>query len=456
MEELRTLFAAAPADAPALVFRGAPPPWAGGAARLTFGALRSIADRLAGQILSKGGRRRAVAFAVSTADGDAAAHVVAQLACLAAGTVWCPTDDVAATRLAMRPACEVSVADGAFVVARADGGAAPDGGASPDGAPMTLSAGVADGAPTTWPDDALYGLSTSGTGPGGRKAVVGSAAATAHRLRWERRAFAGGPAVLRTPPVFVDAIHEVLAPLLNGDALLVPRRRVRREHQIFRPKDTTTRAGEPATRNPGSRRRRAQVPRDAGDLVACARDLGAARITLTPSLFAALLRAAAPRALPALRRWTVSGEALPRALVDRFEEGRAPDQSLVNVWGCTETAADATFCVAAGAGAAPRAPDVPVGTPLTDEVAVDVENGELVVSGAALALGYAVNGALAPPGADDDAPGPRFVAGRGGRRFRTGDARGRNQTSWYLRFLCAQRGADVLLNVSAKFRVRTD
>lgn len=314
----------------------------------TFAALHASVEALASKLRAAGGTSgRAVAYVIK--EGAPAKAVVCQLACLVNGAVYCPTDDPAATRAALLPACVC--ADEVEPIA----------------------------APSTWPADALYALQTSGTGAGGRKAVVGSAAATLHRLEWEWAAFQGGAALLRTPAVFVDSIAEVLGALLRGDGLLVP-------------------AGADALR--------------------CARDLGAARVTLTPSLLGAWMRAdpGLPASLPQLQRWHVSGEPLHRDVRNRFLARRHESQTLVNIYGSTESAADCTFAVETAPGHCACG-----GLRAIPGSNVAVDHGEIVVRGKTLALGYAARGGLVPriPGTG---PGPRFEAVEGDLAFRTGDA----------------------------------
>ena len=141
----------------------------------------------------------------------------------------------------------------------------------------------------------------------------------------------------------------------------------------------------------------------------------ATRAVVTPSILAVVLRsldaagATLEERLPALRFWTVSGEATRATLVDDFLR-HAPGATLVNVWGSTETAADACFHVLLGAGAAPRGRGDPaVGFPLTRAVRVSLDGGEVLVAGAAVALGYARGGAIVAS--------PRFAGGA----VRTGD-----------------------------------
>ena len=318
-------------------------------AAITFGELERRCAALCAQLSAAGARARA-SVVFDTTNADRAREVVSRLACLRLGAVWVPVDGGAADfDDDARPACRCRVVDGTFAVDA-----------------------VADAA--TWPADALYLLRTSGT-TGGAKFVAGSAKATLHRLKWQWDRFPwrdDDAMLLRTPATFVDSVAEVL-----GAAL----------------------AGAPGACCGG----------DLGDLVQAAAATKATRAVVTPSILAVVLRsldAAGERLetrLPALRFWTVSGEATRATLVDDFLR-HAPGATLVNVWGSTETAADACFHVLLGAGAAPRGGGDPaVGFPLTRAVRVSLDGGEVVVAGAAVALGYARGGAIVAS--------PRFAGG---------------------------------------------
>ena len=68
------------------------------------------------------------------------------------------------------------------------------------------------------------------------------------------------------------------------------------------------------------------------------------RLTLVPSLLRALL-SVSPHlgdALPHLRWWTLSGEALPRPLASAFVAAAPPNAILLNLYGSTETAGQRT------------------------------------------------------------------------------------------------------------------
>ena len=318
-------------------------------AAITFGELERRCAALCAQLSAAGARARA-SVVFDTTNTDRAREVVSRLACLRLGAVWVPVDGgAAAADDDARPACRCRVVDGTFAVDA-----------------------VADAA--TWPADALYLLRTSGT-TGGAKFVAGSAKATLHRLKWQWDRFPwrdDDAMLLRTPATFVDSVAEVL-----GAAL----------------------AGAPGACCGG----------DLGDLVQAAAATKATRAVVTPSILAVVLRsldAAGERLetrLPALRFWTVSGEATRATLVDDFAR-HAPGATLVNVWGSTETAADACFHVLLGPGAAPRGRGDPaVGFPLTRAVRVSLDGGEVLVAGAAVALGYARGGAIVAS--------PRFAGG---------------------------------------------
>lgn len=124
---------------------------------------------------------------------------------------------------------------------------------------------------------------------------------------------------------------------------------------------------------------------------------GITRLVLVPSLLAALIETAGHTGtlLPHLRYITASGERLPSELARRVPE-LAPDAVLLNLYGSTEMAADATYCVV-GPEALTR-DIVSIGKPLgrmrvhvVDEEMRPVgigEEGELCVSGPGVARGY--------------------------------------------------------------------
>ena len=228
-------------------------------------------------------------------------------------------------------------------------------------------------------DAAAYILYTSGS-TGQPKGVEGPHAAMVARFEWmwSEYPFAAGEACChKTSLNFVDSIFEIFGAIGRGVPLvLVPR----------------------ATR------------RDPASMIALLATHRVSRIVVVPSLLRAVL-AIEPnlaRALPALRYWTTSGEALAYELMRSFFDA-APDGVLLNLYGSTEVAADCTWAeftaatlreddAAVDAGAE-RGTVAPVGhaiTGCTVEVLhpetlarlAEGETGEVFVRGPTLARGY--------------------------------------------------------------------
>ena len=171
-----------------------------------------------------------------------------------------------------------------------------------------VSHAVRGAAATPGPCLALY---TSGSTGEPKAVIVGGEAlmwrihALALALPWQ----AGEVACHRTPITFIDAYAEILGPLLFGVPLFVLPRKLAIQ-----------------------------------DLVIALERERITRLLLVPSLLALLLDACpdlAARA-PALRLVATSGEALPEPLARRFRS-TAPGVRLVNIYGSTEVAGDATL-----------------------------------------------------------------------------------------------------------------
>lgn len=237
-------------------------------------------------------------------------------------------------------------------------------------------------------DDALLNVLYTSGSTGRPKGVCGTHAAMRHRLRWQwdELPFARGETVgHRSALTFVDAGPEMFGGVLGGarTAVILP--------------------GELA---------------DLGRFVAALRAHGVTRVTLVPSLLAALVRGAGPlgEALPELRLWVSSGEALPRALLAAFRASH-PAATLVNLYGSTEVTGDVTAAVFAPDEPLPDG-DVPIGHAIAGSVlrvldarGDEADAGELFVAGPLLARGY-----LRRPHEE----AVRFVS-RPERSFRTGD-----------------------------------
>ncbi|KAJ1452648.1 hypothetical protein M885DRAFT_526221 [Pelagophyceae sp. CCMP2097] len=434
MEALWRSRCAAGGNAPALVFEDRP--------GLSCSALDQRVGALAAALRIAGaGAGRAAAMVVSAPDDEW--EVVAMLACLAVQAPWCPADEerLEAIVNVARPACVLLRAAtfaerrGALlhklhsvrtvVILSENGEAVRVLDVWELDAPPGESAGGESsepvGAPTVWAADALYILCTSGTSQGVPRAVVGSERATAARLEWGRQTLGPmGVALRRTPALFVDSITEVFQAVLMGGALYVAR---------------------------------AATLRDLSRLLPCLGVLGVTHVTLTPSILQALLRfvdAAAGAAIgggagglaaaaPRLVSVVCSGEPLPLALRDAFAAS-APGVRLVNIWGCTECAADATYAVVSGEDCQECRHTwkrVPIGSALEScstvrlarelasaNEAFDADSDELIVGGLSQALGYAKldgSGVDEPQKLDDGAKradgAAAVVAPKSGARF---------------------------------------
>ena len=138
------------------------------------------------------------------------------------------------------------------------------------------------------------------------------------------------------------------------------------------------------------------VVRDPRRLAAALADGGVTRIVLAPSLLRVLLEEHADLGalLPRLWLWTSSGEALTGDLAELFFE-RLPGRVLLNLYGSSEVAADATWCEVT-ANARPGPP--PIGRPIDNMRAYILDRhgqpspvgvtGELHLAGPGLARGY--------------------------------------------------------------------
>lgn len=243
-------------------------------------------------------------------------------------------------------------------------------------------------------DSLLYILYTSGS-TGRPKGVCGTHSATLRRLEWgwEHTPFVSGEVVAhRTSLNFVDGVPEMFSGLLRG----VPTAIVSVEDMM-----------------------------DLGRFLATLRQYAVTRLTVVPSLLAAMLRTVPVLAdmLPHLRVLTSSGEALSADLLRRFRAAH-PGATLLNLYGSTEITGDVSC-----AEFLPDSPltetNVPIGYAiasteliLLDDHArevIDGEPGELYVGGPLLSRGYH---RLPAEEAKRFMPHPSQP---GSRLFRTGD-----------------------------------
>ncbi|HEV7402337.1 MAG TPA: amino acid adenylation domain-containing protein, partial [Chthoniobacteraceae bacterium] len=248
--------------------------------------------------------------------------------------------------------------------------------------------------PALAPEQLAYVMYTSGS-TGRPKGVAVAHRVILNRLHWMWEAYPFAPGetgAQKTALNFVDSLWEILGYSLQGvPAVIVPD----------------------------------AVLEDPAALVQCLGAREVSRLWLVPSLLEVVLDSVPDlaAALPKLKFWVSSGEALGAALFVRFQR-LLPEAVLYNLYGTTEVW-DATWYDPRDR--APTEGQVPIGRPLTNvEVYVLDENGgpvpagvpgELHVGGAGLARGY-LNRPEAT--AEKFIPHP-FSTEPGARLYRTGD-----------------------------------
>lgn len=219
--------------------------------------------------------------------------------------------------------------------------------------------------PAADPRDDLFCLITTSGSTGVPKEVPVSYAAFMNRLHWMWDAYPltdDECALVRTSPLFVDSLWEIFGPLLAGTPLVAP-------------------SGAPS-----------QSLRLVAETAARFR---VTRMSITPSLIRELLQwTADTSALRSVRVLIVSGEVLSGDTLARVR-AQMPDTTVLNLYGSTETAGDATAheCVAEDEYRFL----VPVGKPLpgVNAYVVDDQNrsvipgiiGEVIVTGRCLTVG---------------------------------------------------------------------
>lgn len=242
------------------------------------------------------------------------------------------------------------------------------------------------------PEDAVYLVFTSGS-TGAPKGVVQIHRSLANRLiwGWQEAPYTRGDLVLqKTPLGFVDAIAEILSPVLGGCTLLM--------------------VDSASWRDPQA-------------LCEIAAKQRVTHLTAVPGLLTGLIENldATEQTLPDVRVVHSSGEALSGALARQVEKA-LPNAAILNIYGSSEVGADA---IAHWFDAAHTGEATPIGKPISGTAIRLLDDelnpvplgaiGEIYVAGAGLARGYLNNPAetarrFLP---DPDRPGPRM--------FRTGD-----------------------------------
>jgi len=244
------------------------------------------------------------------------------------------------------------------------------------------------------PENLAYVIYTSGS-TGTPKGIAGTHRGVVNRILWMQRAWPMLPEDVccqKTSLSFVDSVAEIFAPLLFGAPLVIV------------PDETA---------------------KDATELVRLLNARGVTRVVLVPSLLRTMLspELALVNALEKLQTVVTSGEALPADLANLFQTAM-PKAALLNFYGSSEVAADATW-----SDLTHRRPSDPVliGKPIANMRAYVLDEemgpcvvgmtGELYIGGAGVARGYVNRGDLT---AERFVPDPFSQTG-GERLYRSGD-----------------------------------
>ena len=214
------------------------------------------------------------------------------------------------------------------------------------------------------PVNLAYLIYTSGS-TGRPKGVLACHRGTINRCAWmwEQYPFAEGEvSCQKTALSFVDSVWEIFGPLLHGIRTVIIRDDVLKDPDRLIPTLATQRV---------------------------------TRIVLVPSLLRAILDTCPDlqRRLPDLKYWVSSGEALAPELCQQFL-ARMPRSVLLNLYGSSEVAADATWYDARECSGA----SVPIGRPIANTQIYLLDRylnplplgvpGEVYIGGAGLARGY--------------------------------------------------------------------
>ncbi len=246
-------------------------------------------------------------------------------------------------------------------------------------------------------EQTAYVIYTSGS-TGGPKGVEGSHRAGINRFAWMWRTYpfaSGEVCCQKTNLTFVDSIWEIFGPLLAGiPSVIIPQEAVLDPELLLR-----MLARERVT-----------------------------RIVLVPSQLRALLDHAPnlQQRVPELKLWSCSGEVLPGNLAGRFRAA-FPEAKMLNIYGASEVAADATCHEVAERDSA----SVPIGKPISNTQVYVVDEssnvvpigirGEIYIGGEGLARGYRNRPELTAERFVDNWLVPGLVSGQGSRLYRTGD-----------------------------------
>jgi amino acid adenylation domain-containing protein len=213
-------------------------------------------------------------------------------------------------------------------------------------------------------EQTAYVIYTSGS-TGGPKGVEGTHRASMNRFAWMWKTYpfaSGEVCCQKTNLTFVDSIWEIFGPLLAGiPSVIIPQEAVLDPELLLR--------------------------------VLCRERV--TRIVLVPSQLRALLDHAPnlQQRVPELKLWSCSGEVLPGNLGRRFRAA-FPGAKMLNIYGSSEVAADATCHEVADRNST----SVPIGKPISNTQVYLVDEcssvvpigirGEIYIGGDGLARGY--------------------------------------------------------------------
>ena len=247
---------------------------------------------------------------------------------------------------------------------------------------------------STSSDQRAYVIYTSGS-TGAPKGVEGTHRASMNRFSWMWRTYPFHPddvCCQKTSLGFVDSIWEIFGPLLAGvPNVIIPQEAVRDPELLLQ-----ILARERVT-----------------------------RIVLIPSQLRALLEHA-PNLnvrVPQLKLWSCSGEALPVDVARRFRAA-FPEARMLNIYGSSEVAADATYheveerdlFSSVGIGKPISNTQVYLVDEYSNAVPIGIR-GEIYIGGDGLARGYLNRAELTAERFVDN----WLVPGTGSRLYRTGD-----------------------------------
>jgi amino acid adenylation domain-containing protein len=331
--------------------------------RWTYGEVNEAANRLAHDLRSKGIGRNALVGVFLERSPE---MVVALMGILKSEAAYVPIDPsypVERTRLLVRDAGLTVVVSHSSVKHLL-----PDDTAEVvlvDDADLHHRGATPNPEKTISSQDRAYVIYTSGS-TGVPKGVEGTHRASMNRFSWMWRMYPfqhGEVCCQKTNLGFVDSIWEIFGPLLVGvPNVIIPQDSVR-DPQLF----LDVLAREQVT-----------------------------RIVIVPSQLRAILEHAPElnKLVPKLMLWSCSGEALPAELAKRFREA-FPEAKMLNIYGSSEVAADATWHEVSTQD---LGPSVPIGKPISNTQIYLVDRysnavpigiaGEIHIGGAGLARGY--------------------------------------------------------------------